>query len=116
MKSKLIGNGSFGYIFFPCLKFTENLNINEEEYITKLLFNQDAEDELNYVKLINNVDISCNYHLGEYHKTTLIKDIYNDIIKDYNLSLFKRFPLNELTTIIMKNGGNNLNNHVTIFK
>jgi len=118
MKSKIIGFGSFGYIFSPCLIFNENLNINKDEYITKLLYHEDAEDELNFIKLINKIDISCNYHLGKYYKTKLIKDIHKNIIDDYNLFHFKKFKMNinDLTPIIMKNGGRNLNHYAKKFK
>jgi hypothetical protein len=116
MKSCIIGNGSFGYIFFPCLEFSEKIEINKEEYITKLLFYEDAEDELNNIKLINNIDLSCNYHLGPCYKTTLVDDIYRDIINDYKLSLFKKIKYNELVPLIMKNGGYNLNYYAKTFK
>ena len=116
MESKIIGNGSFGYIFKPCLKFNDTLNINKEKYITKLLYNDDAEDEFNNIKLLNNIDISGNYHLGTCYKTKLDDKIYKDIINDYKLSLFKDLKTDELSCIIMKNGGNNLNYYAKIFK
>jgi serine/threonine protein kinase len=116
MKSHIIGNGSFGYIFYPCLKFKEKLDINNEEYITKLLCNEDAESELECVKLLNSIDITYKYHLGKYYKTTLQDDIYNNIINDYKLSLFKNLNVNDLTPIIMKKGGKNLNECAKIFK
>lgn len=116
MKSRIIGNGSFGYIFYPCLKFKEKLDINNEEYITKLLCNDDAESELECVKLLNSIDITNKYHLGKYYKTTLQNDIYNNIINDYKLSLFKNLTVSDLTPIIMKKGGKNLNEYAKLFK
>ena len=102
---KIIGKGSYGYIFFPCLKYTENLELDTTNYVTKLQIFDDAKNELDIIDLINNIDKNYEFHLGKYIVVDLDEKIYKDIIYNYNLELFINYNLNELTPILIKYGG-----------
>lgn len=99
----LIGFGSYGYIFYPPLDFSDDtIDINKNDnYITKLLLIDDAEREIENQKLINNIDTNNEYHLGKYYMTKSM----SKNIKIHNLELFKNNKLSDLCLIIQKYGG-----------
>ena len=113
---KIIGTGSYGYIFSPCLKFEDKLDIDIEKYVTKLQIQCDTENEINNIKMINNIDKNNEFHLGKHFLVKLNENLYKNMIYDYNLNLFTDYNIKELTVILIKNGGYDLDNYSKIFK
>jgi hypothetical protein len=113
---KIIGKGSYGYIFFPCLEFEDKLDIDKEKYVTKLQTYDDAENEMNNIKIINNIDNNNEFHLGEHYIVKLNEELYKNIIYNYNLEIFMDYDFKELTPILIKNGGYDLNYYSKVFK
>jgi serine/threonine protein kinase len=113
---KIIGKGSYGYIFFPCLEFEDKLDIDVKKYVTKLQIYYDAENEMNNIKMINSIDKNSEFHLGEHYIVKLNKELYKNIIYNYNLEIFIDYNFKELTPILIKNGGYDLNYYSKIFK
>lgn len=113
---KIIGKGSYGYIFFPCLKFVDKLDIDIEKYVTKLQIYNDGETEMNNIKIINNIDKNNEFHLGEHYIVKLNEELYTNIIYDYNLKIFMEYNLQLIMPILIKNGGYDLNKYSKIFK
>jgi len=113
---KIIGKGSYGYIFSPCLKFENQLDIDIEKYVTKLQINDDAENEMNNIKIINIIDKNNEFHLGEHYIVKLNEELYKNIIYNYNLEIFMDYNFKELVPILIKNGGRDLNYYSKIFK
>ena len=113
---KIIGKGSYGYIFFPCLEFEDKLDIDVKKYVTKLQICYDAENEMNNIKMINSIDKNNEFHLGEHYIVKLNEELYKNIIYNYNLEIFIDYNFNDLTPILIKNGGYDLNYYSKVFK
>lgn len=99
----LIGNGSYGYIFYPPLEFDyEKYEIDKDaEYVTKLMLSEDGEYEIKNQILINNIDPDNEYQLGNFYKIKHIPKKIN--LQDFKL--FKSKDVCDMCMVVQKYGG-----------
>jgi len=63
-RRKVIGQGSYGCIHQPSLHCKENIKLDYDKYISKLMKTKNAEKELREFVFISNLDKKNEYHLG----------------------------------------------------
>lgn len=68
-KPKKIGEGSYGCVFKPSINCKSGTPIppgfNNNDYISKFMKNEDAQEELNEYNKFNKIDPNDEYHLGK---------------------------------------------------
>ena len=117
MFSKMIGTGSYGYVYHPCLFFldvsSENMQImqetikNRNNHVSKLLKKEFAEKELFRYELIRIADPYNNFHLGNmFMANPSRRNIPLLSIGANGKEIVDHF--NEYQLIIMKYGGKTL--------
>ena len=72
--SRIIGTGSYGHVFYPCLPYLDisdtNIdiqtlnNMNNKYKVSKLIETYYAKKEMSRYEIIRMVDPSCEFHLG----------------------------------------------------
>lgn len=85
---KAIASGGFGCVFKPALKCKNEINV-KKNYISKLMFNKYANEEL---KIIKDVNTSVKT-IPDYEKFFLIHDIYSCKPDDLSVMDIKNFDL-----------------------
>ena len=111
-KHTVIGEGSFGCIHQPSLHCKEDIQLDYNQYISKLMKTENAEKELREFVIISNLDKQNEYHLGT-------PTICEPNIKEQNFSLnvdkCKRFNSKQILEhpanyrlLIQKSGGYDL--------
>ena len=123
MFSKMIGTGSYGYVYRPCLFFldvsSENMQImqetikNRNNHVSKLLKKEFAEKELLRYELIRIADPYNNFHLGNmFMANPSRRNIPLLSIGDNGKEIIDNFE--EYKLIIMKYGGKTLREYGNI--
>ena len=123
MFSKMIGTGSYGYVYHPCLFFldvsSENMQImqetikNRNNHVSKLLKKEFAEKELLRYELIRIADPYNNFHLGNmFMANPSRRNIPLLSIGDNGKEIIDNFE--EYKLIIMKYGGKTLREYGNI--
>uniref|UniRef100_A0A6C0E1K9 Protein kinase domain-containing protein n=1 Tax=viral metagenome TaxID=1070528 RepID=A0A6C0E1K9_9ZZZZ len=111
-RRKVIGEGSYGCIHQPSLHCKENIPLDYDKYISKLMKTTNAEKELREFVMISNLDKTNEYHLGT--PTICEPDTkdpaFDDDIEEcmhFNSSKIMGHP-NEYRLLIQKSGGYDL--------
>ena len=78
--SKMIGTGSYGHVFYPCLPYLDISatdvdiqtldNMNNKYKVSKLIETYYAEKEMSRYEIIHKVDPTCDFHLGTMFMAT----------------------------------------------
>lgn len=64
MSRKVIGEGSYGCVHKPSLHCKNNSEIDYDDYVSKIMKNKDAENELKEFVTIGRYDPTNEFHLG----------------------------------------------------
>lgn len=111
-RRKVIGQGTYGCIHQPSLHCKENIPLDYNHNISKLMKTKDAEKELREFVLISNLDKTNEYHLGT---PTICEPNINDIETQEDVDECTRFDgyevmehPNKYRLLIQKSGGYDL--------
>jgi serine/threonine protein kinase len=108
MDYKVIGEGAYGCVHTPSLPCKNNLDINYNNYVSKLMTKKNALKELNEFLVISQLDNTNQYHLG---KPILCEPLLTSPNVKKAIGKCKKMGSkdhSQLDLLVIKNGGYNL--------
>lgn len=113
---KVVGEGTYGCVHNPPL-LCDGSEKQDKEYVSKLMLNKEARSELKEYVIIDKIDNSKNFYLGEPTMCKVgIQKLNRRAIRDCNISDKVFNDYDRFSLLLMKNGGVNLSDYAKTTK
>ena len=120
---KVIGEGSYGCVIAPSLECDQNMPVvDNNQNVSKVMTTKHANDEFTEYETISRIDPTNKYYLGkptickpkntEENKAAIKQCDLDNLLADSPQEQSKSINMDELSILIMKNGGLNLEEYV----